>query len=413
MDRCILHSDLNSFYASVECCKRPEISGFPVVVCGNPSLRHGIVIAKNPQAKACNIKTGDTINECRRKAKNLVGVHTDYDDYIARSKAVRSIYQRYSSRVENFGIHECWIDVTDIQGKDMGTSLGNEIREVIKKETGLTVAVGASYNKTFAKLGSDLAGRDSTFSISHRNYRYTVWHQPVQQLMFAGRATTKVLHKLNIYTIGDLAAYDKDVIKKQLGVNGATLIDKARGIDNEPVSPHDAKHIHKSISSGITMPVDLMSQSEVTHLIFCLVEDMTYRMRKYGYRGKKLHLSIKSPSLQTVSYSCNLPFYTCSTKHISNCASELFMEHSSMHPRVRAITIGLGDITTSGFQLDLLAYGAMKEEALEFTLDSINSRFPSGIFRASKLDLNPTSDYFGKHLGLHKVAFSSNVNNIE
>lgn len=413
MERCILHSDLNSFYASVECSKRPELENLPVVVCGNPSLRHGIVLAKNPKAKACNITTGDTIQECRKKSKNVVPIHTDYEDYIAYSKKVYNIYREYSDYVENFGIDECWIDITDLQGKDNGISLGNEIKDRIKKETGITVSIGASFNKTFAKLGSDLAARDSLVAITKENYKTLAWNQPVSSLMYAGKATSKVLTSMGILTIGALAKADRDFITKKLGVNGAALRDKARGIDDSPVNRWDKIHIHKSMSSGITMPMDLHTKEQISHLIFCLCEELTYRMRKYGYRGKKLFLSLKSPSLNVKKYSVLLPFSTCSCKHIAQQAIALFNAHSSRHPAIRAASVGIGEITADQMQIDLLAYSTIKEEALEFTIDGINSRFSTGIFRASKLDINATTDYFGKHLGLHKVAFSHNVESIE
>lgn len=413
MERCIIHSDLNSFYASVECIKRPEISSMPVIVCGNPTLRHGIVLAKNAKAKKCGITTGNTIGECSRKSNNLVSIHTEYDDYIASSKKIYTIYRRYSDYVENFGIDECWLDITNIQGKDKGIGVSREIMEDIKKETGLTVSLGVSYNKTFAKLGSHLAGINELISITRENFRKTIWNVPVKHLMFSGNATTKKLRSINIFTIGDLARADKTAIKNLLGVNGLNLMDRANGIDNTPVNHYLKKRIHKSISSGITMPIDLTTKERVTHLIFCLTEELTYRMRKYDYRGNTVHISVKSPELKTIRYSSVMPYHTCSTERISRTAISLYDANSCRHPKIRALTVTVDGIIAGQLQLNLAAVDSLKEELLEHTIDDINRRFDTGVFRASKLVLTPVTDYFSKHSGLHKVAFSQNVSKID
>ena len=413
MKKCILHSDLNSFYASVECCKRPELMDLPVIVCGNPSLRHGVVIAKNQKAKICGIHTGDTVGDCKNKSKSLVTVHTDYEDYINYSKKIYGIYRSYSDYIENFGIDECWLDITNIKGRDNGVSVAKEIMNTIKKETGLTVSVGVSFNKSFAKLGSHLAGNDELIAITGDNFKKLIWNVPVDNLMSAGHSTTNKLHKLNIFTIGDLAKADRNIIKKRLGVNGLRLIDKANGIDSASIAHHSHKRVHKSLSTGITMPVNLTSDSQISHLIFCLTEELTHRMRRYNYRGRRVHITIKNPDMKIANYSANLPFHTCSTRYISREAISLYHLHKSFHPSVRAVTVTVDDFTVNELQLNLTAVDALKDEALEHAIDNINQVLPSGVFRASKLELTPITDYFSKHSGLHKVAFSNNVSNIE
>ena len=148
MDRVILHADCNSFFASVECLLNPKLKDVPMAVCGDINSRHGIILAKNELAKKCNVNTAETIWMAKKKCKNLVLVESHYSEYLKYSKIVNDIYKEYTDRVESFGIDESWLDVTEVRNLfGDGAHIANNLREKIKKEVGLTISVGVSYNK--------------------------------------------------------------------------------------------------------------------------------------------------------------------------------------------------------------------------------------------------------------------------
>jgi len=232
MERVILHSDLNGFYASVECLYNPAIRTKPVVVCGNVENRHGIILAKNELAKKFKIRTGEAIWQAKQKCPELVTVPPNFDRYMHFSRAAREIYNRYTDKVEAFGLDECWLDVsgsTKLFG--CGEKLAKEIRTVIRDELGLTVSIGVSWNKIFAKLGSDIKKPDAQTVISKENYKKLAWELPASDLLYVGRSTAKKLANYCILTIGDIATTSPEIIKSMLGKWGETLWVFANGKD--------------------------------------------------------------------------------------------------------------------------------------------------------------------------------------
>ena len=161
-DRAILHIDMNNFYASVECMMNPDLKPHPIAVCGSQEDRHGIVLAKNYKAKAFGVSTGEAIWQAKQKCPNLVIVPPHYEQYMRFSKLAREIYGRYTDLIEPFGMDEVWADVTGCQ-RYIGTPLhiAKKIKETIKYELGLTVSIGVSFNKIFAKLGADMKKPDA------------------------------------------------------------------------------------------------------------------------------------------------------------------------------------------------------------------------------------------------------------
>ena len=264
MERIILHSDLNNFYASVECLYHPELREKPVAVCGDPELRHGIVLAKNQLAKGCGIKTGEVLWQARQKCPELVLVPPSYERYLSYSAMAKEIYQEYTDQVESFGLDECWLDVTGSTALfGGGCTLADRIRERIRRELGVTASVGVSFNKVFAKLGSDLRKPDATTAISPRDFREKIWPLPVQTLLYVGRATQNKLQRYGIRTIGELARADRGMLQFAFGKNGLMLWAFANGLDTSPVSNIGAKSLIKSIGNSTTTPRDLLSDGEV------------------------------------------------------------------------------------------------------------------------------------------------------
>ena len=234
--RTILHSDLNNFYASVETLKNPAFKDVPLAVCGSVEDRHGIVLAKNQLAKEMGVKTGEVIWEAKKKCRDLQTVLADHASYEKISKEVRKIYARFTDKIEPFGIDECWLDVTHSQ-KLFGTGeeIAEKIRQTIKEEIGITVSVGVSFNKVFAKLGSDMKKPDAVTIISEENFRKKVWKLPVEDLLYVGRATKKKLNSIGIKTIGEIATTNEKVLRGLLGAWGSTLYKYANGQDDSPV----------------------------------------------------------------------------------------------------------------------------------------------------------------------------------
>lgn len=264
MERTILHIDMNNFYASVECMLDPLLRNKPVAVCGNTEERHGIVLAKNYAAKAYGIKTGEANWEAKRKCPDLVIVPPHYEEYIKYSKLARQIYADYSDKIEPFGMDEVWLDATGTQRLfGNGECLASTIRERIKFELGLTVSVGVSFNKVFAKLASDMKKPDATTVLSADSWREKVWPLPVENLLGVGRATKIKMDRFNIKTIGDLAHADPELLVYRLKSRAQQLVNFANGIDHSTVLHKDYVFPAKSIGHGITTLQDLENEHEV------------------------------------------------------------------------------------------------------------------------------------------------------
>ncbi|MGI6160926.1 MAG: DNA polymerase Y family protein [Christensenellales bacterium] len=371
MDRVILHCDLNNFYASVECLERPELRGRPVAVCGDESLRHGIVLAKNNMAKKAGIKTGEPLHSARRKCPSLTVVPACFDKYLAFSRRAREIYARRAFRIESFGIDECWLDIT---GCDDPVACANEIRADIRNELGITASVGVSWNKIFAKLASDLKKPDATTHITRSNYKRIIWPLDAAALLYVGPATRKRLASAAIFTIGDIAAAPPGFLSGLLGKWGLTLSSYANGLDRSPVLPSDVSPDIKSIGNSTTTPHDLISESDVKQTFFLLSESVAERMRKHGLKGKTLQISIKYNDLNSCERQSTLPYHTCVSGEIAAAALRLYKLHSSGLP-VRALGVRLSDlISPYAEQLSWLSGGGRKEE-LERTIDSLRGRF--------------------------------------
>jgi len=288
----------NNFYASAECLYKPEIRDKPVIVCGDVEARHGIVLAKNYPAKALGIKTGEAIWEAKQKCPGLVTMQADFKKYMRISRLARMIYADYSDKIEAFGIDENWMDISGTE-KIFGTRLevADEIRKRLRDEIGLTGSVGVSFNKIFAKLGSDMKKPDATTVITEDNFRQIVWPLPVGDLLYVGRATNRKLANRAIYTIGDLANRDIYDLKLLLGVWGETLWHFANGLDSAPVRQSGEENIVKSVGNSTTTARDLINNEDVKLIMYVLAESVAARLRKHGLKCKTVSISIRGNDL--------------------------------------------------------------------------------------------------------------------
>lgn len=378
MDRVILHVDMNNFYASVECLYDPKLKGVPMAVGGDPQCRHGIVLAKNMAAKKMGVRTGEALWEARQKCPGIVFVSPHFERYSKYSKKAREIYCQYTDQVENFGLDECWLDVTgSTKLFGSGREIAEEIRKRIKDELGLTVSVGVSFNKVFAKLGSDYKKPDAVTEFTRENFRDTVWKLPAADMIMVGPATEKVLNKYGIHTIGQLAETDPAFLRKVLGKGGDTIINFARGMDTSPVTSCGFEREIKSIGNSTTTPKDLMSDEDVKVTLYVLCESVAARLREKDLAAGGIQISVRNTELFTRDHQCVLNFPASDSDTIFRCAFGLYKEMGRCLPirsvGVRAIKLVDGRCCQMSLYAD--EKRSMRRAELEKTVDALRARY--------------------------------------
>ena len=377
-DRIILHCDLNNFYASVECELNPTLKDQALAVSGNPEKRHGVVLAKNEKAKKCGIKTGDTVWEARQKCPDIIFVPPHFDLYSKFSKQVFDIYSKYTCYVEPFGPDECWLDVTG-STKLFGTGeeIADKIRNQVKKETGLTISVGVSFNKVFAKIGSDMKKPDAVTVITRENFVEKLWNLPVSDMLMVGRKTTAKLNKLNVKTIGDLAKANDEMLDFHFGINGLKLKNNALGLDDEPVREYVKSRKVESVGHGMTAVRDLTNFEDVNTMLCYLADLVATRLRKYGMKGYGVHIDLRSNSLTHKSKQCKLLFATQTGAEIVKECMRMTKEIWQEGYPLRSISISVFDLVPDSFaeQTSLFEKEDKKKERMEKAIDQIRQKF--------------------------------------
>lgn len=390
--RKILHCDANNFYASVECMLDPSLKDKYVAVSGNPDKRHGIILAKNQKAKECGIKTGEVIWEAKRKCPQLVLVPPQFDKYVYYSNKIFDIYCQYTDRVEPFGIDECWLDVTEsMRLFKSATAIADELRERIKKEIGITISVGVSFNKIFAKLGSDMKKPDATTVITPNNFRQKVWPLDVSDLLMIGRKTSDKLKELGILTIGDLACVNKQILINKFGINGEKMHNNANGLSDEEVRLYYDKHIPKSIGNSTTMPKDVTSRDEVKAVVMALSEMVAVRLRKYGFVAGGIHFGVRYNDLTYAGKQCKLPLKINSASSLCDGAMEIY--DSIKHPcPLRLISVTAFDLS-GGDEVQQLSFfddeRSQKLKRLDKSLDEIRGKYGYNALKSASLLEHP------------------------
>ncbi len=394
MERTVLHSDLNNFFASVECFLNPSLQGHPVAVAGNPELRHGIVLAKNYEAKRFGIQTGEALWQARQKCPDIIFVPPHYDKYLEYSEAVRSIYGEYTDRVEAYGLDECWLDVTgSTRLFGSGVSIADELRHRIKKELGVTVSVGVSYNKVFAKLGSDMKKPDATTVIDRAHFREKVWPLPVGDLLYVGPATEKKLRRFGICTIGELAMADPKVVSCLLGKNGAMLRSFANGDDPSPVALFSQSPIPKSISCGNTASRDIVSDDDIKIMLTILSEKVSQKLRAGGFLCRTVSLHVRTSDLASYERRAKLSIPCRTAREIFFAAYALYRQNHPTGIPSRSVTVGASDLLSDdGEQLSFepSIERIQRRERLETAEDSLKERFGEGIITRGLVMTNST-----------------------
>ena len=351
--RTILHSDLNNFFASVEMAANPELKSVPMAVCGDEKERHGIVLAKNEIAKALGIKTAMTIHEAQSICPNLVKVQADLQKYRYYSTVVRKIYEEYTDKIEPFGIDEAWLDVTHSQMLfGGGVEIAKNISKKVREKTGLTVSIGVSFNKVFAKLASDMKKPDGITEISFENYKEIVWKLPIKELLFVGKSTVCELNRCNIFTIGDFANCNRDFVYQNFGKNGLTTLKYANGEDDSPVKASTEERI-KSVSNSTTSSSDFYCFEEIRPTLYELVESVCFRGIKQGLLyPKTITLWVRDNELQSFTRQKKLTYPTVIVSEIFNEITKLFKDNYVWNKPVRSVGVGLTDFENDAIQLD-------------------------------------------------------------
>lgn len=407
--RVILHSDMNNFYASVECHHRPEVRGKPVVVGGDEEQRHGIVLAKNYIAKATGIKTGETLWQAREKCPGLVVLPPNYPLYLRYAKFARQIYSDFTDQIEPFGLDEAWLDVSG----ENGVTVADEIRKRITRELGVTASVGVSYNKIFAKLGSDLKKPDATTVISQDNYKAMAWPLPVEELLYVGSATKRKLNKYGIMTIGELANSSEGFLHSLFGKVGNVLYSFANGYDQSPVMRMGEESQIKGIGNSTTTPRDLTCDDDVRITLFVLSESVCARMREHGFLARTVVISVRDNTLYSFERQTKLQRPSCISGEIAAAAMQLFHQNYRWPKPIRSIGVRCTDLLPLNVPMQLSLFEdetqRQKQEALDRTVDELRQRFGHFcIQRASVLadkplgGINPKGDHVIFPVGFFK-----------
>ena len=376
-DRAILHSDANCFYASVETVLNPEFRGKAIAVCGSPEERHGIVLAKSEKAKRAGVKTGMANWQAKQCCRDLIIVPPQYDYYLKFSKLLHGIYCRYTDQVEPFGMDECWLDVTYSPGDPM--EIAEEIRQAVKDELGLTVSIGVSFNKVFAKMGSDYKKPDAITQISKEHFKEIVWPLPCSDLLYCGNATTAKLGSMGVRTIGGIASLPVEVMQRKFGKNGVALWKYANGLDDSRVAHQDYTAPAKSVGHGITCVADLENMDEARKVIFALSLDIGYKLRYMNLRATGVQLYVRNSELSFCSWQKRLEMATQDEGTIALAAYSLLEEKYSWRNPIRSITVTAIQLDSSQnpTQLSmLLDYERLvRREKLNESIDSIRDRY--------------------------------------
>lgn len=410
MERTILHCDCNGFYASVECVLHPELRSVPMAVCGDPESRRGIILAKNELAKGYGIKTAETIWQAKRKCPQLVLAPAHHDQYALFSKRINGIYQRYTDLVEPFSIDESWLDVTgsrELFGG--GKKIADELRKAVREETGVTISVGVSFNKVFAKLGSDYKKPDATTVISREQVPQILWPLPVTDLLFVGRASARMLAEHHIHTIGDLARARREDLKKWLGKHGEQLHDAANGWDHSPVRPAGETPPPKSVGNGLTFRRNLTGAEEIQAGAQLLAERVALRLRRHQLKCTTVQVSLRSPEFKTIQRQKGTPAPTNVSRVIFQCVVELLEGTWNWSAPLRAMTItaaGLVPEEEAGEQLDLFTPQAAvrrgKQEKLERTMDALRDRYGPHVIGYASRQTQTAREIAGDETGKRK-----------
>ncbi len=379
-ERLILHCDLNNFFASVSLLSNPTLYDMPVAVCGSVEARHGIVLAKNEIAKKYGVKTAEAVWEAKQKCPELVTLPPDYKKYHEYSCAAQKIYARYTDLIEPFGIDECWLDVT---GSTLlfgtGEQIADKIRCDIKRELGITISVGVSFNKVFAKLGSDMKKPDAITVINRDNFKEKVWCLPVNDLLFVGKKTAEKLNQNGIFTVEDVTKCDDEMLSRLLGKAGKQLKCYALGEDNSPVTPSKDDDAPKSIGRTITPPKDIKTRDEVWKIYIGIAEEISRILHEKNLYAATIQVHTRDTNLKTKEYAHTLTNPLNTSILLAREAIKIFEENYNWDLPLRSVGFRVTNLKGENvaYQPDLFGNDNddQKQEIIENSILNVRKRF--------------------------------------
>lgn len=379
-DRVVLHSDCNCFYASVELLHHPELRGKPVAVGGDPESRHGIILTADYTAKKYGVKTGMALWQAKQLCPDITFLPPRMDLYLRFSRMAQEIYADYTDLREPFGCDESWLDVTaSATLKGDGELIAKEISNRMKSELGITVSIGVSYNKIFAKLGSDYKKPDAITTMYRNEFKEKVRRLPASDLLYVGRSTAKKLNSIGVKTIGDLATMDEKLLVSLLGKMGSVIWGFANGYDNSPVRKENTHATIKSVGNSTTTPRNLTTDEDVKIIIYVLFESVAARLRENGFRCRTVEISIRDNELYSFTRQCKVHNATNITEEIAREAYRLFKENYNWHKPIRSVGVRGADLVTDYYfeQLDMFTDATMREKQMKVdaAVDDIRRRF--------------------------------------
>ena len=383
MDRVILHCDMNGFFASVELLSHPELRDRPMAVCGSPDKRHGIILAKNEPAKKAGVVTAETVWQALKKCPDLQFVPPHMSKYKHYSRLINEIYQRFTDMVEPFSIDESWLDVTASQSLfGSGREIADTIRETVKKELGLTLSAGVSFNKIFAKMGSEYKKPDATTLITRENFKEILWPLPARDMFFVGKATARKLSESGIKTIGDIAVADPGVLERMLGKQGRQLWEYTNGLDNSPVARVGESEKIKSVGNGVTFTRDLVTEDDIVTAVTSLSDTVAGRLRRYGMKACGVKVDIKDPYFKVISRQKQLFSPTNLSGEIAKNSLDIIHSSWKKGSPIRMLTITGINLTDEIFDEQLSLFGIssddrQKGEQIERTMDEVRKKYGS------------------------------------
>ena len=378
--RVILHSDINACYAAIEHLHRPELNGKPLAVGGDPEARHGIVLTADYIAKKYGVKTGMALWQAKQVCPELNIVSPRMDLYLRFSRMAHEIYGEYTDLQEPYGVDESWLDVTASSSlKGDGYKIAKEISNRMKSELGITVSIGVSFNKIFAKLGSDYKKPDAITTMYQDEFKSKAWKLPASDLLYVGRSTNQKLCRLGIKTIGDLAETDESILQSQLGKMGSILWAFANGYDDSPVKVENTRAPIKSVGNSTTTPRDLENDEDVKNVLYILAESVATRLRENGFKCRVVEISVRDNELLSFTRQHKISNATNITKEIAEEAYRIFKESYNWRKPIRSLGVRGADLVNDNYweQIDLFSSVELREkqEKMDQTVDDIRRRF--------------------------------------
>lgn len=379
MDKIIYHIDVNSAYLSMSSSymlSKGEISfdltKIPSAIGGDIENRTGIILAASIPAKAKGIKTGETIYSALQKCPELKIYPPRYDIYLKSNKALVNILYDYTPKVQVFSIDEAFMDVSHFRESYIDKAI--EIKQRIKNELGFTVNIGISNNKLLAKQASDFLPKDSIHTLFLNEIKEKLWPKPVEDLFGVGRSTLPKLNRLNIYTIGDLANYDINILKYNLKSHGIVIYNYANGKDSSEVSNVSNIGI-KGIGNSTTLKRDVSDRESLCKTLLALTENVSMRLREEKSLCELVSVSLKSDSFIRYSHQKNINITTDCTETIYKFIRDTFNEMWTGEP-IRQIGVIVGKLSPNNYhQTNLFNEKELeKKRKLDSVIDDLRKK---------------------------------------